>query len=264
MYNICMKKIVLSFLLMCLICSGCGKKEPKIDTLGQIIKRDKLIVGVRDDAAPFGFRDKSGSLIGYDIDLARIIAKGIFNNDKKVEFVPVTASNRIMKLNSGEVDILIATMSVTEQRQQILDFSVPYHFAGQAILTSRVGKATTLKDFDGKKLIIVFGSTSENNLRKNAPEIEVLGFKNYKDAFNALKAGKAQGVMADDTILYNLVQNDGSVKILPKRYSQEPYAVAFRKENENIRLKEKVDYIIDNLQSTGSLNKMREKWNIKL
>lgn len=257
-----MKKIILSFLFLCLICSGCGKKQPKIDTLGQIAKRDKLIIGVRDDTAPFGFRDKDGNLIGYDIDLAHIIAKGVLKDEKKVEFVPVTASNRIMKLNSGEVDILIATMSITEQRQQILDFSMPYHIAGQAILTNRASKATSLKDFEGKKLIIVFGSTSENNLRTNVPEVEVIGFKTYKDAFNALKMGKAQGIVADDTILYNLSRNDSSVKILPKRYSQEPYAVAFRKEKESARLIREIDYIIDNLQSTGRLNKMREKWNI--
>lgn len=258
-----MKKIILSFLFLCLICSGCGKKQPKVDTLGQIAKRDKLIVGVRDDTAPFGFRDKDGNLIGYDIDLAHIITKGILKDEKKVEFVPVTASNRIMKLNSGEVDILVATMSITEQRQQILDFSMPYHIAGQAILTNRASKATSLKDFEGKKLIIVFGSTSENNLRTNVPEVEVLGFKTYKDAFNALKAGKAQGIVADDTILYSLARNNNSVKILPKRYSQEPYAVAFRKEKESTRLIREIDYIIDNLQNTGRLNKMREKWNIK-
>jgi putative glutamine transport system substrate-binding protein len=153
-------------------------------------------------------------------------------------------------------------MSITDQRLQILDFSSPYYIAGQAILTRKSSKCTYLKDFEGKKLIIVFGSTSENNLRTNVPEVEVLGFKNYSDAFNALKSGKAEGIVADDTILYNLARHDNSVKILPKRYSQEPYAVAFRKENESIRLMREVDYIIDQLQSTGKLNKMREKWQI--
>lgn len=257
-----MKKIVLSFLFLFLLFSGCTNKEPRIDTLGQIIQRDKLIVGVRDDTAPFGFRDENGNLTGYDIELARIIAKGILKNEKKVEFIPVTASNRIMKLNSGEVDILIATMSVTQQRQMILDFSVPYHIAGQAILTNRANKVTSLKDFKGEKLIIVFGSTSENNLRTNVPEVEVLGFKTYNDAFNALKMGKAKGIVADDTILYNLALKDSSVKILPKRYSQEPYAVAFRKEKESARLIREINYIIDNLQNTRQLDKMREKWRI--
>lgn len=258
-----MKKIILCFLLFCLIFTGCSKKEaPKIDTLGQILKRDKLIVGVRNDAAPFGFIDRKGKLIGYDIDLAHIIAKDILGNEEKVEFVPVTASNRIMKLNSGEVDILIATMSITEQRQQILDFSMPYYIAGQAILTKSSSKATSLRDFEGKRLIVVFGSTSESNLYSNVPDIDVIGFKTYQEAYNALKADRAQGLVADDTILYRFSMYDKSVKILPKRYSQEPYAVAFRKENENKRLINKIDFLLEHLSSSGRLTKLQEKWRI--
>jgi putative glutamine transport system substrate-binding protein len=257
-----MKRIIFGFLLLCLICSGCGKKQEKIDTLGQIEQRGKIIVGVRDDVMPFGYRDLKGNFVGYDIDLAKIIAKEILGSEQKIEFVPVTASNRIMKLNSGEVDMLIATMSITEQRQQILDFSTPYYIAGQAIMVKKSSKATRLKDFEGKKLIIVFGSTSERNLRTNVPEVEVLGFKNYNEAFNALKAGKAEGITADDTILYNFALKDNSVTILPKRYSQEPYAVAFRKEKESNRLLKKTDFIIENLQTSHKLDRLREKWNI--
>lgn len=256
------KKIIFLLLFVCLLCSACGKKPAKMDTLGQIIQRDKLIVGVRDDAAPFGFRDKNGNLIGYDIELAQNIAKNILGSEKKVEFVPVTASNRIMKLNSGEVDILVATMSITEQRQQILDFSMPYYIAGQAIMVKNLSKLSGLRDFRGKKLIIVFGSTSERNLRTNVPDVEVIGFKTYNEAFNALKAGKADGIIADDTVLYGFAMNDKSVKILPKRYSQEPYAVAMRKEKESARLLTRIDFIIDNLQSSRRLNQMQEKWKV--
>lgn len=259
-----MKKFILCVLLLCMVFCGCAKKQPKTpDTLDKITQRGKLIVGVRNDTAPFGFVDKNGNIVGYDIDLARIVAKSLLNDENKLELVPVTASNRIMKLNAGEVDMLIATMSITSQRQQILDFSAPYHVAGQAILVKNTSKATNLRDFVGKKLIIVFGSTSENNLRTNVPEIDVLGFKNYQDAFNALKSGKADGIVADDTILYNLASKDKSVKILPKRYSQEPYAIALRKENESARLLKNLDYTIENLQSSGKLNKMSAKWGIK-
>lgn len=256
------KKIIFLLLLICLVCSACTKKQPKTDTLGQIIQRDKLIVGVRDDAAPFGFRDKNGNLIGYDIELAQNIAKDILGSEKKVEFIPVTASNRIMKLNSGEVDILIAAMSITDQRQQILDFSLPYYIAGQAIMVKSNSKMTGLRNFRGKKLIIVFGSTSEGNLQTNVPDVDVIGFKTYNEAYNALKAGKAEGIVADDTILYRFAMNDKGVKILPKRYSQEPYAVALRKEKESTRLLSKIDFIIDNLQSSRHLNQMQKKWKV--
>ena len=255
-----MKKIVLALLFLCLICCSCGKKSVINDDLTTITQRDRLIVGIRNDAPPFGFKDKNGFTVGYDADLARLIAKGILGDEKKVEFVPVTASNRIMKLNSGEVDCLIATMSITTQRQQFLNFSTPYYMAGQAILVS---KATSLRDFTGKKLIIVFGSTSEKNLRSNVPEVTVIGYKTYNDAYNALKNGKADGIVADDTVLLGFSTNDKSVKLLPKRYSKEPYAVVFRKDDASINFTNKVNYIVENLQSTGRLNRLQEKWKIK-
>ena len=231
--------------------------------MARIYQRDKIIIGVRDDAPPFGFRDKDGNLTGYDIDLAKIIAGNILGNENKVEFVPVTASNRIMKLNSGEVDILIAVMSVTNQRQQILNFSIPYYIAGQAILVKSSSKATSLSDFEGEKLIIVFGSTSERNLRTNVPEVKVIGYKTYTQAYKALKAGKAQGIVADDTILLGFAVNDKSVRLLPKRYSKEPYAVAFRKDEASTKLMNKVNNVVSTLQSTGRLNRLQEKWGIK-
>lgn len=258
-----MKKIVLALLFLCLICCSCGKKSVINDDLTTITQRDRLIVGIRNDAPPFGFKDKNGFTVGYDADLARLIAKGILGDEKKVEFVPVTASNRIMKLNSGEVDCLIATMSITTQRQQFLNFSTPYYMAGQAILVRSSSKATSLRDFTGKKLIIVFGSTSEKNLRSNVPEVTVIGYKTYNDAYNALKNGKADGIVADDTVLLGFSTNDKSVKLLPKRYSKEPYAVVFRKDDASINFTNKVNYIVENLQSTGRLNRLQEKWNIK-
>lgn len=258
-----MKKIVLALLFLCLICCSCGKKSVINDDLTTITQRDRLIVGIRNDAPPFGFKDKNGFTVGYDADLARLIAKGILGDEKKVEFVPVTASNRIMKLNSGEVDCLIATMSITTQRQQFLNFSTPYYMAGQAILVRSSNKATSLRDFTGKKLIIVFGSTSEKNLRSNVPEVTVIGYKTYNDAYNALKNGKADGIVADDTVLLGFSTNDKSVKLLPKRYSKEPYAVVFRKDDASINFTNKVNYIVENLQSTGRLNRLQEKWKIK-
>ena len=257
------KKIIIILIFMCFIFSGCGKKNVENDDFAKVLQRDKLIIGVRTDAPPFGYIDKQGNVVGYDIDLAKIITKQILGNEKKVEFVPVTATNRIMKLSAGEVDFLIATMSITNQRQQILDFSVPYYIAGQAILVNKSSKATSLRDFEGKNLIIVFGSTSERNLRTNVPEVNVIGYKNYNDAYKALKSNKAEGIVADDTILLGFAVSDNTVKLLPKRYSKEPYAIAFRKEEESKRLREKVNYIVKNLQSTGKLNRLKEKWNIK-
>lgn len=257
-----MKKIVLLLIMICFILCGCKKQEEPVQDVLSIIKsRDKIIVGVRDDTAPFGFRDNKGNLTGFDVDLAKITAKYLLGSEEKVELVPVTAQNRIMKLNSGEVDILIATMSTTWQRWQLVDFSNPYFIAGQAIMVKKSNPAMGLRALKGKKLSVVYGSTGEENLRKNIPDVEVTGYKNYAEAFQALKAGKVEGIFADDTILYGLANHDNSVKILPARYSEEPYAIAARKENSK-ELIEKINYIIENLQNTKQLDKLEKKWKV--
>ena len=263
-----MKKIILFLILIGLGVYGYFSLEEKLNldeknknVYTVIQKRNKIIVGVRDDAAPFGFRDEKGNLIGFDVDLAGIVAESLLGGKDKVELVPVNASNRIMKLKSGEVDILISAMSTTWQRWQLVNFSKPYYKAGLAIMTLKSNPAMGMKSLQERKFIVVYGSTAEENLRKNIPDIEVIGFKTYKEAFKALKDGKAEGIYADDTILYGLAHNDDTVKILAPRYSEEPYAVAGRKEDSD-ELLEKINYIIDNLQKTRRLEKLEEKWEV--
>ncbi len=100
-------------------------------------------------------------------------------------------------------------------------------------------------------------------MRTNVPEVEIIGYKTYREAYKALKAGKADGIVADDSILMNYAVKDSSVHVLPKRYSKEPYAVAVRKESDSERLLESIDYVIENLQRTGKLFRMQEKWKLK-
>lgn len=257
------RNIVTFLLLLVVVTCGCGKKKEVIDDdLTKIIKRDKLIVGVRQDTPPFGFRNERDELVGYDIDLVKIFAKSLLGDEDKLEFVPVTASDRIRILNSQQVDFLVATMSITPQRQHILYFSRPYYVAGQAILVKNSSSATSINDFEGKNLIIVFGSTSERDIRTNVPGVKLLGYKTYSEAIKALKDGKAEGIVADDTILLGYAYNDKSLKLLPKRYSKEPYAVAFRQETDSTILIEKINYIIGNLYSSGQLNRLQEKWKV--
>ncbi len=257
-----LKKLICTLLLLMLFVCGCGNSKPKND-LDNITKRGKIIVGVREDTKPFGYRDINGTLQGYDVDMAKAIARDIFGDEEAVEFVPVTASNRISKLNSHKVDIVIATMSITNQRQLVVDFSVPYHVAGQAMLVREGSDITTLRQLNNRKVIIIYGSTGEMSIRRNVPDAIITGYRNYRDGFNALKNGEADAMIADDTILFNLALDDKTVKILPKRYSREPYAIAFRRGGGADTLRERVNFLISNLLATGRLEKMQKKWGIK-
>ena len=91
-------------------------------------ERDVLIVGVKEDSKPFGFRSKTtGNIEGFDVDIARQIAKEILGEERKIKLVPVTPATRIESVTSGSVDMVIATMSITPQRQYLVDFSSPYY-----------------------------------------------------------------------------------------------------------------------------------------
>ncbi|MBR6301101.1 transporter substrate-binding domain-containing protein [bacterium] len=259
------KKILTVMLLVLFVCCGCGKKKEEItaNDLNEIVKRDVITVGVRTDAYPFGYLDKKGHYKGYDPAIARVIARGILGSDKKVKFVTVTASDRMMKLYSGDVDMVIATMSVTPKRRQLLDFSDPYYVAGQALLVKKGSKIRTLQDLNKKRAIIVFGSTSENSLRTAMPTVGIIGYRTYAEAYKALKQGKGSAIVSDDTILLGMALKDPTVELLPKRYTKEPYAVAFRKGPESKDLIRAVNFIIESETKNGNLKKLRENYNIK-
>lgn len=256
------KKVICALILLTIISSGCTKEKPVNDDLSVITQRGQLLVGIKTDTAPFGFLDKEGKNIGFDVDLARLIAKKLLGDENKVIFVPVNTANRIMKLSSGEADIIIATMSATPQRQMILDFSVPYHTAGQAIMVKNDSKISSLRELSGKKVIIVYGSTVEKNLRLNVPNITIIGYKTYPEAYKALKDGKADAMISDDTILLGFAMNDPSVKILPKRYSKEPYAIAFRKGENSEKFREAVNIELKEALNKGIIKQMKAKWGI--
>ena len=257
------KKIITMLLAVMFICCGCGKKKETPDTLKTIQQRGTVVVGVRTDTYPFGFLDKKGHYAGYDVELAKLIAKKLFGSGGHLKYVKVNASDRMMKLYSEEIDMIIATMSVTPSREQILDFSDPYYISGQALLVKKGSNIKGLRDLKGKRAIIVFGSTGERSLRAAIPDVGILGYKTYEEAFNALKRGKGVALVSDDSILMGLAANDPTVELLPKKYSNEPYAVAFRKGDESKNLIKEVNDILTEEGRNGTLKKLQEKYGIK-
>lgn len=255
------KKIILNILALCflIILTGCAKKETS-DTLEKIHQRGKIIVGVKYDTKPFGYINENKELVGFDIDLAKYIAKSILGDESKVEFKEVTPSTRISAVNSEQVDMIIATMTINSQRKQVVDFSIPYYVAGQAILVPQKSDIKSISDLNGKKVIIIFGSTAENNLRMIAPNADIIGYKTYTSGYNALKKGQADAMVSDDTALAGLAIDDSSLKLLPQRYSKEPYGIGMKKGNCSNRLKKRVNNILETARKTGKLRKLENFW----
>lgn len=256
------KRVICLILFTSFIFCGCLKKKEPLNDLQAVMKRGSIIVGVKSDSPPFGFKDANGNLTGYDVELAHMVAKYLFGDESKVDFVSVTPRDRIGKLYAGDVDMIIATMSITPNRSQIVDFSHPYHVAGQAVMVPKNSKIQTIRDLNKKKVIVVYGTIGEEALRMNVSEAALMGYKTYPEAFEALKSGKADAMIADDTMLLPYAMKDSSVKILPKRYSKEPYAIAFRKEEAAVPLREKIDIFMVEMVKSGKMHQLCNKWGV--
>ncbi len=240
-------------------------KLPEIDfekeLLKKIEKRGVVKIGVKFDAKQFGYMNpRTNELEGFEIDLAKDITKLIFGENQKIEFIPVTPSDRIEKVNGGEVDMIIATMTIDLLRLEILDFSNPYYVAGQAIMVKNESNIKSMSDLSDKKVGIIFGSTAEKNMARIAPKTIIFGYRTYDEAVDALLRNEIDAVTSDDSLLIGYTMNNPNLKLLPKRYSQEPYGVAFQKTENSTSLRHKVNFAIETFYKSGELETLRKKW----
>ena len=257
-----MKKFLFLSLSLIIFLTGCSfqSNQPQMDKLEKIKQRGKLIVGVKYDSKPFGFVNEKNQVQGFDIDVAREIAKNLLGDPNAIEFKQVTSSNRIFMLTSDAVDIVIATMTINPKRLEVVDFSQPYYVAGQAIMIPQNSDIRGIKDLNHKKVIIVLGSTSEKNIRMMAPDAVIQGFRTYNDAFSALKAGRGNALTTDDSILYGFLDTDKTFKILPERYTKEPYGIAIKKGTETETLRMAIDEILYCMEKNGTFKQIKHKW----
>lgn len=258
-----MKKVslILAFLFLTVFLTGCTDKNNSKDLLNRIQLRNRIVVGIKADSKPFSFV-KNGELQGFDVDLAHSIARKLLGNDtsESLEFVYVTADSRISDLNSKKVDIIISTMSINPKRASIIDFTNPYYIAGQALMVKIGSNVKSIESLNNKKVGIILGTTGERTIRQLAPNANVIGKATYSEVFNLLKENKVDAILADDTILYGFLMEQKGYRILQKRYTKEYYAIALRQGEENKALKEELNNIIESMQKTGKLNRIKEKW----
>ncbi len=258
-----MKKILCFIIILSLfIITGCGKKTVKT-SLDKIVDRDLLIVGVSSNSKPFGFKSTTtGNIEGFDVDIARYIAKDLIGNERKIEFVEVTPNTRIEAVTSSRVDMVIATMTVTPQRQFLIDFSQPYYIAGQTALVRDDSDIFSFSDLKRKSIIVVLGTTAEKNIRNIIPNAKIVGYKDYSSAFQAFKEGKADAISTDDTILSGfLADNNTGFRMLKNRISREPYAVGIKQQDDK-KLKNALDVIVTRMKKDGTINSLKKKWHL--
>lgn len=230
----------------------------------QILARGRIIVGVDQSQYLLSFRDPStGELRGFEVELAKEIAQDIFGDPNRVEFRFVDSTDRIRALESGQVDIVVQSMTITRTRQDQVAFSTPYFTAQTRILTLVHAEVHSSKDLAGKTVCVTDQSTGLDTARREAPESRILKVRNWSDCLVALQQNQAVAVISDDAILSGIAAQDPYTRILDEVLREETYGVAVAKpgtRHDTLGLIRQVNFTIERIQRDNTWWKMYRQW----
>lgn len=176
-------------------------------TLDEIKDSGKITIGVFSDKNPFGYVDENGDYQGYDVYFADRLAKDL---GVDVEYVSTEPASRVEYLKTGKVDLILANFTVTEERAESVDFCLPYMKVALGVVSPDDALITSADELNGKTLIVAKGTTAEAYFSENYPDVNLLKFDQYADAYNALLDGRGDALSTDNTeVLAWALQNDG-------------------------------------------------------
>jgi polar amino acid transport system substrate-binding protein len=208
--------------------SGTTKKK-KLPPLPTAIKqRGSWSIGVKCDTPPFGYIDLKGHNAGYDVEIARWFSRFAFGKASRVKFTCVTTASRIPALTTGKIDLILATMTFTHQRLQTVDFSTPYYVATGRLLVPN-GSSLRLSTLAGKTITTTGGSIYDRWINKCFQQTDLLLFQSPTLALQALKDGRADAEMFDDSFLLGAATSDPTVRLTSDRFLKLPWGIGIRK-----------------------------------
>lgn len=201
-------------------------------TLDEIKESGTITIGVFSDKNPFGYVDENGKYQGYDVYFAERIGEDL---GVEVEYVSTDAANRVEYLKSGKVDIILANFTVTDERAESVDFALPYMKVALGVVSPDSALITDVEQLNGKKLIVTKGTTAETYFSENYPEIELVKFDQYTEAYNALLDGRGDAFSTDNTeVLAWALLNEGFTVGIESIGNLDTIAPAVSKGNETL------------------------------
>lgn len=221
-----------------LILAGCGSSSSSSadsnnpSSVEKIKKRGTIRVAVFGDLPPYGWVNKDGKRVGYDITLARRIAKDL---GVKIKFVQVNANNRVDALNSNKVDIVLANFTVTPERKDVVDYAKAYMKVSVGVVSPKDNPITKVSQLKGKNLIVTKGTTAENYFTSKQKSVDLLKFDSKTQQFNALKNNRATALADDNSYLYAWVKNNPNYTVGIKNIGPNQYiSPAVKKGNKSL------------------------------
>lgn len=226
---------------------------PAGSTMAELQAAGKIVVGTKFDQPLFGVRGPDGSTVGFDVEIAKIIADEL---GVEVEFVEAVSANREPFIQAGTVDIVVATYTINDTRKNVVDFAGPYYMAGQSILVLESNN-TIQSDADlvGVDVCTVSGSTPEGKLKEIGAN--VVPFGTYAECLEPLRNGTVQAISTDNVILAGFADsNPGEFKLAGTPFTDEPYGIGLAKGDTEFR-----NWINDVLEAAYADGRYKAAWD---
>lgn len=211
-------------------------------TLKKIKDSGTITLGYRESSLPFSYLNKREQPIGYSIDLCREIVEEASTEldgmDIKIALSPVTAADRLQKVEAGAIDLECGSTTSNVQRQKEVAFSPIFFVAGTKLMVSKASTVQSYRDLAGKTLVVTAGTTNEAALRtlsnKQKLGINIVTARDHAQSFAMLAAGKADAFATDDVLLYGIIATEpsaGGMKVVGDYLTYDPYGLVYRRDD---------------------------------
>ncbi len=225
-------------------------------TMARLHDDGKIIIGTKFDQPLFGLVGPSGVPEGFDVEIGKLIAANLGIPEDQIEWKEAVSANREPFIEGGQVDIVVATYTINDERKEVISFAGPYYSAGQdlLVLAGNPDGITSIDDVKGKKVCSATGSTSAQNLKDAG--VTVMETDAYSNCLEPLRAGEVVAVSTDNVILAGLAdQNPGEFEVIDNAFTEEPYGIGLKKDDEEFR-----NFINDVLQKSYDNGDWAKAW----
>ncbi len=231
------------------------------DRFKKVLDRGKLVVGVKADYKPWGFRDSSGKLVGMEIDMAQDVADAL---GVSLELVPVQSSNRMQFLQQGKIDLMIATMSDKANRRKVVGIPQPNYYTSGTNVLAKKGVVSSWADLKGKPVCGKQGAFYNKQVSKKYGA-KIIAFVGNADAKQALRDGKCVAWVYDDSsIMADLASGNSDDYEMPLTTEDDkPWGLAVRVEERDKLFGRFMSGMITTWHTSGRLIELEKKWGIQ-
>jgi polar amino acid transport system substrate-binding protein len=233
--------------------------------LKTIRDRGYLIVGVKENARPLGFRDDQGQWQGLEIDIARRLAETILGKPDAVKFVPMANADRLQWVMDDRVDLAIAQITATPARARVVHFSDPYYLNGISLITKPAAgqlPIANIQQLGDRPVAVLSQSTAIAALQYHQPQIPLVRVDSYAIAQAKLDAGEVAAIAGSTTVLVGWSQNQPEYQVLPLQLHRTPLAIAYPKGWQYADLGTIVSQSLRQWQSAGWLKERAINWGL--